>query len=149
MRIQYKAFSILLLCLSTHAKAVEKTVMYHIVQLPLQPLSITCEMDSIHEVYKINLRIDEATINPPIDSLFFSLFSNGPEGSYVNYKDCIGAVRDIHRRYPNGSSFHIRRTIEEWWEPGCLNDRCPKKRHESETITGSFDGRTYSNSQWD
>lgn len=143
--------SLLLLSLSINlsAHADQMTTTDHTVQVALAPLSIDCEWDEIHRVYKIALSLSEATITPPVRFISSSTIYSTSYSGLRSHDQCVSAVRDIHRRYPNGSSFVIRRTLEESWKSGCRNDRCPEKKSVSDSVSGNFDGRLFSSNRWE
>lgn len=150
LKFQFCALSSLLFSLSLSLNAhANKMTTDHTVQIPLEALSVGCEWDDIHRVYKVALDLSEATITPEIRFLSSNTIYSTSSNGLRSYDQCVRAVRDIHLRYPHGSSFVIRRTIQESWKSGCRNDRCPSVKTTSESVIGNFDGRLFSSDRWD
>ena len=148
LKFRFGALSSLLFSLSLNAQANQMTT-DHTIQAPLEPLSIGCEWDDIHRVYKVALDLSEATIRPEVRFLSLSTIYSTSSSGLRSHDQCVSLVRDMHRRYPHGSSFVIRRTIEESWKSGCRNDRCPSVKTVNESVTGNFDGRFFSSDRWE
>lgn len=151
-KIRFWSLSSLLLLsisLSLSAHADQITTTDHTVQVALEPLSLDCEWDDLHRVYKISLSLSEAMITPPVRFISSNTIYSTSSSGVRSYDQCVNVVRDIHHRYPYGSSFVIRRTLKESWESGCRNDRCPKEKTVTDSVRGNFDEHIFSSNRWE